>query len=185
MRFKHLLWLMALVPLNVGCLELPLGSGFEIWRYASRNLYEAPIDARDDCMERARYRHMGEKAWEEICRANPGQYSVHYGRGFVDGFADFLFAGGTGEPPVVPPWRYRKSVYETPEGYQAVEDWFAGFRHGAGVAQASGLRNLVLVPVSRLPENPMAAYPPPPPEPTEGLPPPKKLMPPATDEGKQ
>ena len=52
--------------------------------------------------------------------------------GFQDGFADFLYAGGNGEPPVVPPWYYRRTVYETPEGLASTEEWFAGYRHGAG-----------------------------------------------------
>lgn len=174
MRCTHLLWLGLLPLAALGCQELPLGSGFEICRYASRNLYEAPVDARDDCLERMRYRHLGEAAWEQVCAENPGQYSVHYGRGFVDGFADFVYAGGTGEPPAVPPWRYRKAVYETPEGVQAVEDWFAGFRHGAAAAQASGLRSLVIVPVS-VPAPQAWAAPPPPAEPLEGLPPPRRV----------
>lgn len=181
MRCTQLLIVFGLLLATSGCQELPLGSGFEIWRYATRNLYEAPVDTRDDCLERMRYRHLGEKAWQDICAQNPGQYSVHYGRGFVDGFADFLYAGGTGEPPMVPPWRYRKAVYETPEGFQAIEDWFAGFRHGAGAAQASGLRNFVLVPLSQVPPPP-DAYLMMPPEPSEGLPPPRKLMPPASDD---
>jgi hypothetical protein len=49
--------------------------------------------------------------------------------------------------PPVPPERYRRKRYMTPEGCAAVEDWFAGFRHGAATAMASGLRNLVVIPV--------------------------------------
>src|SRR5262245_28925346 len=49
--------------------------------------------------------------------------------------------------PPVPPNRYRRKRYMTPEGVAAVEDWYAGFRHGAATAMASGLRNLVVIPV--------------------------------------
>src|SRR5262249_8215357 len=62
-------------------------------------------------------------------------------------------AGAPGESveypvcPPVPPGRYRRKRYMTPEGCAAVEDWFAGFRHGAATAMASGLRNLVVIPV--------------------------------------
>jgi hypothetical protein len=185
MRCRSVLLVLGLVPFVDGCGELPLGSGLEIARYSSRNLYEAPVDARDDCMERAHDRHLGEKAFEEVCKANPNQtYSVHYRRGFVDGFADYLYAGGTGEPPVMPPWRYRRSTYETPEGTQAIQDWFAGFRAGAQTAQASGLRNLVLVPVSAVPPPtaPGMVVAPRPAESQEELPPPRKFMPPAGDQ---
>jgi hypothetical protein len=59
-------------------------------------------------------------------------------------------AGENIEYPVcapVPPERYRRKKYMTPEGCAAVEDWFAGFRHGAATAMQSGLRNLVVIPV--------------------------------------
>ena len=35
----------------------------------------------------------------------------------------------------------------TPEGCAAIEDWYAGFKHGAATAMASGLRTLVVIPV--------------------------------------
>lgn len=178
MRCAHII-VIGLLPLGAGC-QLPIGSGLEIARYASRNLVEAPIDARDDCLERERERHLGEQVWADLGKAHPEQpYSVHYGRGFVDGFADFLYAGGNGEPPVMPPWRYRRASYETPEGTQAVEDWFAGWRHGARMAQASGLRNLVITPASALPPPPSPARMQASPERHETLPPPRKV--PATD----
>jgi hypothetical protein len=182
MRRTDILILLALLPVAPGCLEPPIGQGLEITRYASRNLFDAPIDTRDDCMERARYRHMAEKYWEDVCKSTPRAYTVHYHHGFVDGFADFLYAG-PGAPPAVPPWTYRRAVYETPDGVRAVEDWFAGFRHGTEVAQASGLRNLVVVPTQLPPPPPMPQAPPPTAARTEELPTPRKLMPPASDGG--
>lgn len=59
-------------------------------------------------------------------------------------------AGGFTEYPVcapVPPERYQRKRYTTPEGMHAIEDWYAGFRHGAATAMASGLRNLQVVPI--------------------------------------
>jgi hypothetical protein len=49
--------------------------------------------------------------------------------------------------PAVPPEKYRRKKYMTPEGVAAIEDWYAGFKHGAATAMASGLRNLVVLPV--------------------------------------
>ena len=84
----------------------------------------------------------------ETVESPPPRYSADYAKGFKDGFADYLYAGGTGEPPPLPPRHYWKMRYETPEGHRAMEDWFAGFRHGAGVAQASGYREWVTLPSS-------------------------------------
>jgi hypothetical protein len=59
---------------------------------------------------------------------------------------DYLQYGGTGQPPFVPPRRYWGVHYRTPDGYRAVEDWYAGFRSGAASAQATGYRHFVTVP---------------------------------------
>jgi hypothetical protein len=98
-----------------------------------------------------RDKDLAHDAWDEICVRDGDIYSRHYYRGFIEGFTDYLQGGGTGDPPVLPPRSYWRLYYQTPEGHQAIEDWFAGFRHGADVAKASGVRDLVLVPASSLP----------------------------------
>jgi hypothetical protein len=75
-------------------------------------------------------------------------YSPDFCLGFKKGYADYLYAGGKGNPPPVPPRCYWNSKYESIEGHQAIGDWFAGFREGAAVAKQSGLRDLVTVPPS-------------------------------------
>lgn len=148
MRPASIFFALGLLALGSGC-ETPIGSGFEVWRYTTRNFFELPLDSRDDCVERGKHQHEAEAAWKKVQDEHPDHlYSVYYVRGFRDGFADYLYAGGNGEPPVVPPWYYRRTVHETQEGLTATEDWFAGFRHGARVAQESGLRDLVVVPIS-------------------------------------
>jgi hypothetical protein len=88
-------------------------------------------------------------AWDELCRQNPDQpYSKHYVAGFIEGYVDYLDAGGHGEPPVAAPFCYQLTKYKTPAGIEAAQEWFAGFRYGAAVARASGLRDLILVPLS-------------------------------------
>ena len=64
------------------------------------------------------------------------------------------WSGGTGEPPAMPPFRYQLHHYMSVEGRLAVQAWFAGFRHGAALAKASGLREVILVPVSNVPCDP-------------------------------
>jgi hypothetical protein len=95
----------------------------------------------------------------EMDEAPARPYSPDYAMGFKDGFADYLYAGGTGEPPPLPPRYYWKMRYETPDGHQAMEDWFAGFRHGAGVARASGYREWVTI-ASSVPPDARGARPP-------------------------
>jgi hypothetical protein len=107
-------------------------------------------------------------AWDNFQETCPeAEFSADFARGFKRGYVDFLYAGGTGEPPPVPPRYYWRAGYETPEGHQAIDDWFKGFRRGAALARASGLRRLVPVPTS-LVAGPDAGGPPP-----EVLPPPE------------
>jgi len=75
-------------------------------------------------------------------------YTVDYEQGFVDGFVDYLEAGGTGEPPLLPPRRYWNASYQSHAGHQSAEQWFAGYRHGAEIARASSFRSLVTIPLS-------------------------------------
>ena len=53
-----------------------------------------------------------------------------------------------GEPPALPPRDYWNEHHAYPEGRQAIQDWFAGFRHGAAVARASGCRQYAVIPSS-------------------------------------
>jgi hypothetical protein len=107
--------------------------------------YSRRIDALIECK---RHRELAETAWLECAQATTAEYSADYIRGFKEGFADYLFAGGTGNPPPLPPRHYWRAEYQTPEGQQAIADWFAGFRHGAAVARQSNYRQLVTVPPS-------------------------------------
>lgn len=98
-------------------------------------------------------------AWKEIVDSQPGDsYSPDYACGFKDGFADYLDAGGTGEPPALPPRRYWHCSYRTPDGHQAIDDWFAGFRYGAACAKESGLRHFAVIPSSVIMSQPGFPY---------------------------
>ena len=89
---------------------------------------------------------MAETAWLRIEQVNPSEsFSPDYGYGFRDGFADYLDAG-PGNVPALPPRRYWKGRYQSPDGHQAILDWYDGFAHGARVAAASGYRQFVTLP---------------------------------------
>jgi hypothetical protein len=153
-----------------------------------RNVTEAPVRKCDDIKLCWRARHLAAAAWAQVRRSAPKTFSADYAEGFKDGYADYVIAGGNGEPPGVPPFRYRLTPYASPAGHQAIEDWYAGFRHGAAVARASGERENVVIPLSAPPINavdlragdygPPSPPPPPqqPPRPAvEELPPPRVL----------
>jgi hypothetical protein len=102
-----------------------------------------------DCVDRYRNQELAEAFWADFQAAAPGMtYSDDFALGFKEGFAVFLFEGGTGNPPPVPPRYYWRTEYQSVEGHQAIEDWFAGYRRGAGSARLSGYRRLVTVPPS-------------------------------------
>lgn len=147
---------MALIVL----LLCPLGSGCAgLFRLGAGNLINEAKLIRDNRFEQIRYSCLAREAWQNVKASCPTQaYSDDYGQGFQVGFADYLYAGGTGEPPAMPPRRYRHFHAESPQGAQARQDWYEGFRHGAFMAKKSGLRQFVVV---SLPPPP--APPPPPP----------------------
>ncbi len=110
----------------------------------------------DEKFSKKRFAAMAEVALEEAracARAERDDYycdpyTIDHERGFVDGFVDYLVAGGTGDPPPLPPRRYWRGKYQTPFGQQCVHDWFEGYKHGAVVARASNYRSFMMVPVS-------------------------------------
>ncbi|MCP6768884.1 hypothetical protein NL529_28975, partial [Klebsiella pneumoniae] len=67
--------------------------------------------------------------------------------GFVDGFTDYLDAGGVAEPPSVPPNQFRFGKGTSPSGRLAAGRYAEGFTAGAHAARASGLRETSLMPV--------------------------------------
>jgi hypothetical protein len=103
----------------------------------------------EDRAEQRRNAQWASQAWNAECQAHPGwTWSEDHACGFRDGFEEYLWHGGNGEPPPLPPVKYRAVQYQTPQGYQAIEEWFAGYRHGAAVAHQGGYRNLVTGPSS-------------------------------------
>jgi hypothetical protein len=157
--------------------------------YGAKNLIEAPLDARDECLMRCRFKCMAEEAWEQAVREDPSLADhFHYGAGFREGFATYLEEDGTGQPPAAP-WIYRSAGFETPQGQDDIRDWYAGYRYGAQVARSTGYRNAAVI--FPLPLPPAYTNTPPPPAPTpppaaphaadELLPPPHKAPGPPGD----
>jgi hypothetical protein len=98
------------------------------------------------CVDEKRQAELADAAWAAFQGAHPdAQYSCDYGQGFKDGFADYLFAGGTGNPPPLPPRWYWRAENKTPAGRLGEQDWFQGFRFGASAARHSGYREIETV----------------------------------------
>jgi len=183
-----------LVLLTIGlCVLL---SGCTVYENSFRNLWQQSIDRLDECSDDKRNMDLAEIGWHHLVENHPDkQYSSHYEQGFKCGFADYLDSGGNGNPPPGPPWKKVNIHYETPDGYQAIQEWYAGFRDGSAAARETGYRRFIEVPLSAPYYNPYDIRPSPrqdkgweakPAEPD--LPMPKKLapedkpMPPADDD---
>jgi hypothetical protein len=139
-----------------------MGSGCALIQDGARNICTDIRDHVDDARERVRNRRWAEEWWGQVCAASMQPFSPEYAQGFKDGFVEYLFSGNT-EPPPVAPLRFRGYRYQTPQGYQAIEDWFAGYRHGVSAAIDSGYRRWITAPVAvPLPPGPPPLVPPPP-----------------------
>ncbi len=127
-----------------GLLTCLLLSGCSVYESACQTLWREPSafsTRKDDSRTRERYCQLANEAWFTMVKGNPEiARSGEFEQGFKDGFADYLYAGGTGEPPPVPPRRLWNLDYRTPQGHQAVDDWFAGFRRGAAKVREGGYR---------------------------------------------
>ena len=155
MRAKNLLWIIGLGL---------IGSGCSVVSTATTVVSSRMKDTIEGAVEQRRNQAWAKAAWDEDRAANPGvAYSDDHAKGFKTGFTEHLYRGAV-LPPPLPPEGYRRARYQTPEGYRAIEDWFAGFRHGALVAQAGGYRHYVTGPSSLRPPIPV----PPPPQPLVG-----------------
>jgi hypothetical protein len=136
------------VPIALLVLLLTISGSGCLLQEATDVLVCRTIGSLEDCAERKRNWKWAEGVWKDICQTSGQSFSKDYALGFKTGFANFLYEGGSGEPPLLPPPRYRKLRSRTAEGYAAAEDWFRGFRHGVAVARDGDYRRWVLGPTS-------------------------------------
>src|SRR5438132_679452 len=136
-------WIIGLCVLGQGC--SPLANVARTWIIEPFQYCETV----DDLVAHGRNSSLANSVWEKLKKDHPKQeYSADFECGFKSGFADYLYAGGTGAPPALPPRQYWRPHYQTPQGYLAIQDWFAGFRDGAAVAEASSYRQRLPVPTA-------------------------------------
>ena len=89
------------------------------------------------------YEQWAERVWGEESANCPEMAAERdYYLGFRDGFVDFIWAGGNGEPPPVPPRHLWNVMLRSPDGKRRADLWFDGYRHGARVARFGGYREM-------------------------------------------
>jgi len=134
---KPFAWILTLVAFCLGCNLIDNGVQtlvIEPYQYCAHE---------DEHRAHVHHEQLAREAWGDFCTANPTQnFSKDFSCGFIDGFADYLDAGGTCEPPPVPPREY----WDQRNCRQASIDWSGGFRTGAQLARQTGLRQCVVVP---------------------------------------
>lgn len=136
----------------LGVLTLFSLPGCSVWELAHRTLSVEPdlygyrIDNRSSLRT---YRMWAQQAWsEELSQGLIDGITPQYERGFLDGFVDYVYAGGNGEPPPVPPRRFWGIDARVGDGKNWAVDWMDGYRHGARVANEGGYRQRVLIPTT-------------------------------------
>ena len=136
-----------LIALLLGA--LPPLAGCTIASTTKRTLLNEPLLVADENHLNHEFHHLAKAAWRDFeggCRDGV-RHSHAFKDGFIDGFADQLDSGGTVDPPTQAPRKYWLAKHLTPKGNLAIMDWFNGFRQGAEIAQASGLRRQYEVPL--------------------------------------
>ncbi len=122
-----------------------LSSGCNLYLTGAYNLLNEPKYAFQDYQYARKARSLAKASWQR--RRARLEASEHFAQGYIDGYADYLVAGRTTDPRPTPPKRYLKTTCYTPESLLAVEEYYAGFHAGAIDAEASGLRQRMVVPV--------------------------------------
>ena len=141
LRFWHWCCCFSLLLLATGCSS---------WHLAGRTLHRelkffSPVaDGYRSCRQ---YRCWANEAWQAELEGLPADtFSKHYQQGFREGFLDYVFAGGTGLPPAIPPRRFWNIRYRSTSGDNAIAQWRQGFVGGTRAARKGGYRQRAVVP---------------------------------------
>jgi hypothetical protein len=141
--------LVAAVAIATGCLGF---SGCSVWSYAWQvNVTERKLFCEDEDNEvsMATYRSWADQAWAETGACCPDNCTrADFAWGFREGFAQFVYAGGNGHPPAMPPKPYWQADLRSREGAAAAASWFEGYRHGVRVAREGGYRDATTLKLS-------------------------------------
>ncbi len=127
-----------------------LQSGCTIWQSTRRTLRQEPHEfswEHDRGASKTLYLSWADTAWQEArgyCTPE-NQSSYDYEWGFHEGFAEYCYAGGNGEPPGAPPRPYWHAFKRMSPERNKVDQWYSGYRHGAKVARTGGYRDQAIL----------------------------------------
>lgn len=99
-------------------------------------------DDAEDFAEDAAHRRL-----HQLRRCSHERLTLDYREGFIQAYED-IAKGGNGVVPAVPPKRYWKSRYRSPQGRMDAYQWFAGYESGANMAFADGVAEYRAIPSS-------------------------------------
>jgi hypothetical protein len=119
-------------------------AGCSVWQQARRTLLNEPAQYSwklDKSRSLKAYRQWADEVWAVESGAIPEMAGdEEYALGFRDGFVDYVYAGGDGQPPPIPPRKFWNVAWRNAPGQAAAQQWFAGYRHGADAARTGGYR---------------------------------------------
>ncbi len=138
------------LPLLTMLLSMSLQSGCTIWQSARRTLRQEPHEfswEHDRGTSKTLYLSWADTAWQEArgYAAPENQSSYDYEWGFREGFAEYCYGGGNGEPPGAPPRPYWHAFKRMSPERNTVDQWYSGYRHGAKVARTGGYREQAIL----------------------------------------
>jgi len=138
----------ALLSATTGCFSARPSARDTFTALGLRNATQQPVRVLDHNLFVKMTKKRAHEAWAEIVAAQPDPcFSRYHASGFEAGFMDYVEAGGDGEPHSIPPFLYRQAWLQDGRGPSAIEDYYAGFRHGSAVARTTGLREQYLIPL--------------------------------------
>jgi hypothetical protein len=128
---------------------VPVLSGCNLIKLAAFNAENEPHLYEDQKHLKKRAYDFAQQAWlDHLSRLKTDCPPQAFEGGYIDGFADYLYKGGNGAPPTVPPNYLRRYQYLSPDGHSEIEQYYSGFAAGAADAKASGQRVYFTIPVS-------------------------------------
>jgi hypothetical protein len=128
---------------------VPVLSGCNLFKLAAFNATNEPHLYSDQQHLKKRAYDFAQEAWlDHLSHLKTDCPPKAFESGYIDGFADYLFKGGNGAPPTVPPNYLRRYQYLSPDGHSEIEEYYSGFAAGAADAKASGQRIYFTIPVS-------------------------------------
>ena len=134
------------MPARFSTYWLPLGliasgMGCNLVSNTHRTMVNEPLLATDEFVLKHRFKKLAHESFAEFKRGGSApKCGACFKEGYIDGFIDQLENGGTTDPPAQPPRHYWTAGNLTPQGQERASMYFDGFRTGAEMALASGLR---------------------------------------------